>query len=214
MIDLDVDFLRSYAQTNPDPWGTSQPHNAYIETSLALRLIVGHETRLEGGQIMPQSVFHQSVKESPTQLESPEYMITMDIIKQSFGSGFTPQYPALNEFEQYCKDHWGGAVRRPLSLLSSAVNIVVGGRSASWCRRSLDRYPTGMGDQRSLSLAGLSRLTRCSSQMSLANGFIPLSTIMGGRETQGEPLYIARARYQVSGTVAPITGRADVCSWH
>ena len=69
-----------------------------------------------------------------------------------------------------------------------------------------------MGDQRSLSLAWLLQLTRCSPQMSLANGFIPLSTIAGGREVQGEPFYIARARYQVSGTTATITSQANICS--
>lgn len=113
MINLDLEFLRSYAQTNPDPWGTSQPHNAYMETSWFTGLVVGHETRLASGQITPESVFHQSVMYSPTQLQSPKHMIAMNIVEESFGSGFRPQYPILNEFEQYCKDHWGTGVRLP-----------------------------------------------------------------------------------------------------
>ncbi|PIL30983.1 hypothetical protein GSI_05676 [Ganoderma sinense ZZ0214-1] len=66
---------------------------------------VGHEFRLENPQIPPQSVFHRSVMYSPQKLQSPKYMITMKIITDSFGPGFAPQYPSLNEFEQYCKDH-------------------------------------------------------------------------------------------------------------
>ncbi|KAG7096249.1 hypothetical protein E1B28_003698 [Marasmius oreades] len=107
LINLDLEFLRSYAQPNPDPWGTSQPHNAYEETSTVLKPIIGHETRLESGQLTPQAVFHSSIQFSPQKLDSPDYMITMSIVEKKFGSGFQPQYPPLNEFEQYCKDHWG-----------------------------------------------------------------------------------------------------------
>ncbi|KAJ7739230.1 hypothetical protein DFH07DRAFT_78654 [Mycena maculata] len=110
LVNLDLDFLRSYSQVKPEPWGTSQPHNAYKETPIYERPIVGHETRLQSGQITTQTVFHESIKYSPQQLTSPDYMITMTIIQQQFGSGFTPQYPALNEFEKYCKDHWGTGV--------------------------------------------------------------------------------------------------------
>ncbi|KAL0576976.1 hypothetical protein V5O48_005018 [Marasmius crinis-equi] len=107
LVNLDLDFLRSYAQTQPDAWGTSQPHNAYEEASLAQQLILGHETRLESSQIDTKSVFHESIKYSPQKLSSPKYMATMSIIQQKFGSGFVPQYPPLNEFEQHCKDTWG-----------------------------------------------------------------------------------------------------------
>ncbi|KAG6864295.1 hypothetical protein C0991_010766 [Blastosporella zonata] len=106
-ISLDLEFLRSYAQSKPDPWGTSQPNNAYELTPIIERPIVGHETRLESHQITEQSVFHESIKYSPQDLEYPDYMVTMTVIKQAFGSGFQPQYPPLNEFEQYCKDNWG-----------------------------------------------------------------------------------------------------------
>jgi hypothetical protein len=110
LVNLDLDFLRSYSQANPDPWGTSQPHNAYMETPIILRPVVGHETRLESSQIDPEAAFHESIKYSPQQLTSPIYMITMTIIQQQFGAGFAPHYQPLNEFEKYCKDHWGTGV--------------------------------------------------------------------------------------------------------
>lgn len=147
LIDIDLDFLRTFAQVKPDPWGTSQPHNAYKETSLALRPVIGHETRLESNQIVQQSVFHESVRYSPQQLASPDYMITMSIIEKKFGSGFIPQYPVLNEFEQLCKDHWGRGlsighgVESPGSVIRSTArwvgkqtgvlpaDVVVGGKT-------------------------------------------------------------------------------------
>ena len=118
LIDLDLDFLRSYAQTRPDPWGTSQPHNAYEETPVLQCPVIGHETRLDSGDITIQSVFHQSVMYYPAILKSPEDMITMTLIADSFGPGFAPQYSVLNEFEQYCKDHWDTGVRTPLNFFS------------------------------------------------------------------------------------------------
>ncbi|KAG7096272.1 hypothetical protein E1B28_003720 [Marasmius oreades] len=106
-VNLDVKFLRSFAQPNPDPWGTSQPHNAYMETKPEYQFLVGHETRLESLQITKESMFHESIRFSPQKLDSPDSVITMTIIKEEFGSGFEPQYSPLNDFEQYCKDHWG-----------------------------------------------------------------------------------------------------------
>ena len=130
MINLDLDYLRSYSQARPDPWGTSQPHNAYEETSWLQFLVIGHETRLESRQITPQSAFHASVMYSPEQLQSPKYMVTMKIIKQSFGDGFKPDYPALNTFEQYCKDHWGTGVRDGLIFFFSTPDPVIAGTFA------------------------------------------------------------------------------------
>ena len=98
--------MRSTAQRAPDPWGTSQPHNAYMETPIAQRMIVGHETRLESGQITTKPVFHESIKNSPKNLVSPDKMITLEIIAHSL-PGFNPVYPPLNDFEKYCKDNWG-----------------------------------------------------------------------------------------------------------
>ncbi|KAF9259966.1 hypothetical protein L218DRAFT_947196 [Marasmius fiardii PR-910] len=108
LVNLDLDYLKGWAQPKPDPWGTSQPHNAYMETSLALKPIIGTETRLQGGQLTSQAVFHQSLQFSPLKLDSPEFMITMADVKSKFGTGFTAQYADLNSFEQSCKNDWGG----------------------------------------------------------------------------------------------------------
>lgn len=67
---------------------------------------------------------------SPEQLQSPKYMVTMKIIKQSFGDGFKPDYPALNTFEQYCKDHWGTGVRDGLIFFFSTPDPVIAGTFA------------------------------------------------------------------------------------
>ncbi|KAJ7455862.1 hypothetical protein FB451DRAFT_1407688 [Mycena latifolia] len=125
IVSLDLEFLRSYSQVRPDPWGTSQPHNAYMETPFTLRPVVGNETRLESAQITQQSVFHESIKHSPLDLTSPYHMITMQIIQQKFGPGFAPQYPALNEFEQYCKDRWGKGLEGLLPPGIESPGIVI-----------------------------------------------------------------------------------------
>ncbi|KAG7096255.1 hypothetical protein E1B28_003703 [Marasmius oreades] len=106
-VNLDLTFLRSFAQPNPDPWGTSQPHNSYMELAPIYQFLVGHKTCLECGQVSAESVFHESVKYSPQKLDASDYMITMSDIEETLGSGFQPRYSPLNEFEQYCKDHWG-----------------------------------------------------------------------------------------------------------
>ncbi|KIK42593.1 hypothetical protein CY34DRAFT_83287 [Suillus luteus UH-Slu-Lm8-n1] len=105
-VALDTDFLRSTRQQKPEPWGTSQPHNAYIESDYLTRIVVGHENRLQSKQITSTSVFHQSLEFSPQKLVSPDYMVTTSIIQKEFGSGFHPDHPALNEFEAYCKNNW------------------------------------------------------------------------------------------------------------
>ncbi|KAG1730066.1 hypothetical protein EDB19DRAFT_1390884 [Suillus lakei] len=105
-IEIDLEFLRSTRQQDPEPWGTSQPHNAYMESSLAVQVVVGHETRLESEDITTTSEFHQSLEFSPQTLVSPKYMTTSSIIQKAFGSGFSPNYPSLNEFEAYCKNNW------------------------------------------------------------------------------------------------------------
>ncbi|KAG2126840.1 hypothetical protein DEU56DRAFT_537692 [Suillus clintonianus] len=105
-VELDLDFLRSTRQQNPDPWGTSQPHNAYMETSWVGGIIYGHETRLQSGQITTTSPFHQSLQFSPQTLTAPKYMVTTSIIQKQFGTGYYPDYPPLNEFEEYCRTNW------------------------------------------------------------------------------------------------------------
>ncbi|KAL5536402.1 hypothetical protein ACEPAF_224 [Sanghuangporus sanghuang] len=106
-INLDLAFLRQSAQQNPDPWGESQPHNAYEEASIAQQIAVGHSTRLEGNKITRNDQFHQSILVSPTNLKDPKYMITLNSLKSAFGSSWTPGCPALNDFEDLCKKNWG-----------------------------------------------------------------------------------------------------------
>lgn len=121
---MDLEYLRLYSQPQPDPWGTSQPHNAFKETSLLQQPIMGAETRLTSKHITVQSVLHESVKYSPQKLTSPIFMATLSIIQQHLGSGFAPQYAPLNEFEQYCKDHWGGGVSLPrASILFTSLTM-------------------------------------------------------------------------------------------
>ncbi|KAG1770297.1 hypothetical protein EV702DRAFT_672375 [Suillus placidus] len=126
-IALDIDFLRSTRQANPEPWGTSQPHNAYIESDYVTRVVVGHENRLESKQITTTSVFHQSLEFSPQKLVSPDYMVTTSIMQKEFGSGFRPDYPPLNEFEAYCKNNWNlkGPIGAPRSPVFDDPDIVI-----------------------------------------------------------------------------------------
>ncbi|PIL30984.1 hypothetical protein GSI_05677 [Ganoderma sinense ZZ0214-1] len=175
LINLDLDLLRLYSQTCPDPWGTSQPHNAYKETSVAQRHTVGHETRLRSGLITPQSVFHPSLMYSPasTQLQSPDYMVTMNIITESFGP---VSYPTLNVFERHCKDRWG--------------------RSAP---------PGGIDDP---------WIVIRPQWIYVADGSIPSSAVVGGRDAHGNLLYVARAPYYRGGIhpgkASPHSGNAFV----
>ncbi|PAV20126.1 hypothetical protein PNOK_0506000 [Pyrrhoderma noxium] len=111
-INLDLDFIRASAQTNPDPWGTSQPHNAYDELSIAEKPIIGEENRLESGDITSDAQFHQSVLVAPTQLDNDSYMITLDTIREQFGASWAPDCPPLNAFEELCKNFWGVPVSR------------------------------------------------------------------------------------------------------
>lgn len=88
-----------------------------MEASAAQRHIVGHETRLQSGLITPESVFHRSLMHSPasSQLQSPDYMVTMNVITESFGP---VSYTALNRFERDCKDRWGkGVSASPFGIL-------------------------------------------------------------------------------------------------
>ncbi|KAF9258715.1 hypothetical protein L218DRAFT_1080306 [Marasmius fiardii PR-910] len=105
LINLDLEFLRSYGQPKPQPWGTSQPHNAYKEQSIWEGIVIWPKTRLESGDITKQSSFHESIKYSPQTLDSPSNMITRTMIEKQFGSPL--QYVALNAFEKECKDKWG-----------------------------------------------------------------------------------------------------------
>ncbi|KAG2341484.1 hypothetical protein BDR05DRAFT_888086 [Suillus weaverae] len=129
-ITLDTDFLRSTRQANPEPWGTSQPHNAYVESDFLTRILVGVENRLESKQITTTSVFHQSLEFSPQKLSSPRYMVTTSIMQNEFGSGFRPDYPALNEFEAYCKNNWNKEPVRDEELFTLILLLILFDRLA------------------------------------------------------------------------------------
>ncbi|KAG2340461.1 hypothetical protein BDR05DRAFT_536611 [Suillus weaverae] len=103
-VELDLEFLQSTRQHNPEPWGTSQPHNSYMECLLALRIAFGCKTRL--GFITEDSTLHQSLADSPQVLKSPDNMSTTIEILKALGSGFNSQYAPLNEYEAYCKNNW------------------------------------------------------------------------------------------------------------
>ncbi|KAG1730060.1 hypothetical protein EDB19DRAFT_2012156 [Suillus lakei] len=115
-VELDLEFLRSTRQHHPEPWGTSQPHNEYMGSLLAMRLAYGLKTRLQSGHITKTSTFHQSVAVSPRVLKSPGNMTTTSLVLKAFGSGFNPKYPDLNEFEAYCKDNWTTARKGTLDV--------------------------------------------------------------------------------------------------
>lgn len=107
-MNLDLNFLQRSEQINPDPWGTSQPHNAYEELpDNVAKLLIGHETRLESGQITEQSSFHQSVAVAPSKLDNPKYMVTLETLKSGFSHGWAPTYADYNSFELECKEKWG-----------------------------------------------------------------------------------------------------------
>lgn len=72
-----------------------------------MQKIFGHETRLEGGQLTRDVIFHPSMKISPTYIKDPTYMITMVSLHQAWGPLWQPQYCELNEYEKYCKEYWG-----------------------------------------------------------------------------------------------------------
>ncbi|KAF9817313.1 hypothetical protein IEO21_03573 [Rhodonia placenta] len=105
-INLDLEFLLASKQPQPQPWGTSQPHNAYEELPFLEKPVIGQETRLESKQITADSVLHASIEFSPQKLDSPDYMVTLEKLVKEFGPSFKPQYPPLNEFEEYCRDNW------------------------------------------------------------------------------------------------------------
>lgn len=126
--------MRSTRQQKPEPWGTSQPHNAYIESDYLTRIVVGHENRLQSKQITSTSVFHQSLEFSPQKLVSPDYMVTTSIIQKEFGSGFHPDYPALNEFEAYCKNNWNKEPVCDAELFALILSLITLG---SWATGDL-----------------------------------------------------------------------------
>lgn len=95
------------AKPKPKPWGKAQPHNAASSWKIKTGL-TGHgpQDRLAKGIFTQDSVFHESVAFSPTKLEKPANMITLESLKKKFGLHWVPKYEQLNWFEQMCKDKW------------------------------------------------------------------------------------------------------------
>lgn len=106
LFNLDSDFITRSKQTQPDDWGTSQPHNSYEEMPFLMKAVISLKNRLDGGVITPGIIFHQSCSVSPTTLTDPYGMVTLEILQQRFGSSWKPTYAPLNKFEQDCKAHW------------------------------------------------------------------------------------------------------------
>ncbi|KAL0572523.1 hypothetical protein V5O48_009438 [Marasmius crinis-equi] len=136
-INLDLTFLRSYAQVRPDPWGTSQPHNTYEGTCWLEKLFVGRETRLESGQIDTEPMFHESNKFTPWNLSLMDLLTILIPWKPSPINLLTiyltlawkhrwsplPHIAPLNSFEQQCKDDWGNELTvAPPGGIKSPVN--------------------------------------------------------------------------------------------
>lgn len=122
-INLDLDFIKGSKQTNPDPWGTSQPHNAFEEAPIYEKA-TGSENRLASGIMTKTIHFHESVKYSPMKLTHSYDMITLNNLDQSFGSGWQPTYVPLNDFEQECKNTWGESPVNPVGFDSITTGFL------------------------------------------------------------------------------------------
>ena len=112
------------------------PHNAYEELSEDFKKIFGHETRLESEQVARRSIFHPSVLNSPLQLKDPKYMITIGDLRKKFGPSWQPVLSELNEYELYCKEHWGKSgvsLRSPHHRLAQThMTLVARGSKRPW----------------------------------------------------------------------------------
>ena len=112
-IDIDIDFLSRTRQRSPDAWGTSQPHNTFEELSLAEKIVIGVENRLDAKFLTQESIYHSSFLVSPTQIKpDADNMVTLDILKKTFGSGWQPTCAEMNTTEQQSKTTWGGPSRK------------------------------------------------------------------------------------------------------
>ncbi|KAI6111720.1 hypothetical protein EDD16DRAFT_1807391 [Pisolithus croceorrhizus] len=101
-INIDTSFIEKMTQPQTGQWGAAEPQNAYIEFGGG-----SPQTRLEGGLIKPDILLHESILHAPTTLLKPDHMLTLDTLKEVFGSSWKPIIAPLNEFEQSCKDKWG-----------------------------------------------------------------------------------------------------------
>lgn len=124
-LNLDLDFLARNRQQNPDDWGTSQPHNTYSETPWYQKAVIRPQTRLDSKILTSEAVLHESIKLAPLQLNDPSHMITLDTLKQTFGSTWSPRSPALNAFEQKCKDNWKEEVCHFSTHVSLCLRLLI-----------------------------------------------------------------------------------------
>lgn len=110
-LNIDYEFLTRNRQPQPDPWGYSQPHNAWSETPWWQKVVIKAQTRIQSGVLKADAVFHRSIFSAPLNLNNPMNMITLTSLKQAFGDAWVPDSPPLNAFEQECKNAWGLKVR-------------------------------------------------------------------------------------------------------
>ena len=123
-IDLNLDFIKRGGQQNPDPWGSSMPHNSFKETSPLIQWIIGEKTRLDNNDITKDSLFHESFNYSPTHIPGlvPSSLVTMEKLKRKFGNSWEPTIAPLNDFERKCKEEWGSKnVRFTLETIHTRV---------------------------------------------------------------------------------------------
>lgn len=92
-------------QDDPEPWGSSQPHNAHMEMMSRIHLPIRHGTRLELKQLNALSTLHLSWNNTPETLKYPRFMITADAVRQTRANS-SPPVPSLNQFEIHCMNHW------------------------------------------------------------------------------------------------------------
>ncbi|KAI5983065.1 hypothetical protein EDD15DRAFT_2202389 [Pisolithus albus] len=123
-VNIDTSFIEKIAQSNPDPWGAAPPQNGYMDLPDKLKRFFRPKTRLEGGVIKPDVVFHESILHAPTTLREPQYMLTLDTLKKEFGSSWKPIIAPLNEFERSCKDKWGKASERKSNASRGVFGVV------------------------------------------------------------------------------------------
>ncbi|KAI5999107.1 hypothetical protein EDD15DRAFT_2238725 [Pisolithus albus] len=189
-IDVDTDLITKSTRSKVDPWGTSQPHNAYHLLNPRAKKMVRPLARLHTpyGRIIRDALFHESLRVAPTCLEHPEHMVTLNSLKDYFGESWEPSYVPLNEFEKRCKDNWAscgtyppideGDLTAPFKslsgLLSSWTSETVG--SGTIALRSYDgRYMKVSSDEGSLAFHDRHVDDNAKfALMSLANGKISL----------------------------------------
>lgn len=62
-------------------------------------------------------MYHPSFLLSPTQIHpDADNMVTLDILKEKFGSGWQPTCAELNATEKECKKSWGGLLHKVCCL--------------------------------------------------------------------------------------------------